>query len=380
MEGIYLKKINNFWERFFAFTLNVNPIFNLIAIIVLSIKRRDRFKLVKNDKFNLYTWGLLALSGFISILFAYDKGKAITSFIIPFGFIWLYILGRWYVKNPILFFKDVIRGTAFMSLLTIVFYFLNVKLVIGGVPLITNFHTRGRAFILGIGDNGLAALIQVGVVAALGLIFIANNKREILEYLLYFLLSIGALIITNSRGAMVGSAVSIALISIITSWKVITAFAGVTGFFLYIIPRFSQRVKSIIDIDKHLTRLNIYKGYFNMIKDHLWFGTGPGNFYDVYQKYRLPGDKLNARTPHSNYLNIITGWGIIGGLILYGWIFFIMLRAWFKGGSKYHKIIVAVLFSFWVHVLINDLFVVYSAVLLGCLDNDYFKKNKSQQE
>ncbi|MFW6389568.1 MAG: O-antigen ligase family protein [Halanaerobiales bacterium] len=364
---------NSHWERFFGFTLNINPIFNLIGIIGLSITRRKNFRFIKTDKFNLYTWAVLAVLGIISIISSYDKGTAISSFFIPFAFFWLYILGRWYIKKPVRLLKDMTRGTALMGFLTIVFYLFRVEVIWQGVELISSFGRGDRAYILGIGDNGLGVLLQAGIVASLGLIFVLKKRNERIEYIIYCVLSLGGLIITKSRGAMVGSAAAIFLLIFVVSWKILLIFGGITGISFKIIPGFLDRVKSIVSLETHMNRIRIYKGVLKMIKDHLWFGTGPGNFHDIYQKYRLPGEFENANTPHSNYLKIISGWGIISGIILYGWIFYIMIRGWFQGGTKYQKIIVAVLVSFWVHVLINDLFAAYSAILLGCLDNKYFK-------
>lgn len=364
---------SNFWERFFGFTLNVNPILNLIGIVALVIRKRGRLKFIKKDKYSLYIWLLFTICSLLSVLFAYDKAIAISSFFIPFVFLGLYILGRWYIDSPTIFLKDVIRGTAFMALLILIFYLFNVDVFINDVAIITKFHQGGRGYILGIADNGLGILLQVGIVASLGMLFISKKRRELFEYLIYFFLSVGALIITNSRGAMLGTAFGVILISIVISWIIIFIFGGAIGILFSIIPGFFERVKSIFILDIHSTRLSIYKNTLNMIRDHFWFGTGPGNFHNIYPQYMDVGDKMSM-SPHSNYLYIMSGWGLPCAILFYGWIFFIMLRGWYKGGNKYKKIIVAILVSFWIHVLINDLFAVYAAVLLGCLDNINFEK------
>lgn len=371
----------NKWERFFGITLNINPIFNIIGIVILSIKKRDRFKKIKGDRINLYFWGALVLSGIVSVIISYNKSLAIVSFFLPFFFIWLYILGRWYIDNPVRLLKDMVISTSIMGFFSIVFYVFQIEVVINGLDLISEFHKGGRGYILGIGDNGLGVLFQAGIVGALGLLLMAKNRKELLYNLLYFLLSTGGLMISNSRGAMVGTASGVLLLGLIFSWKVILLFIVTTVLSILYSPRllnsdrFVNRVKSIFDLERHQERIEIWKGTINLIKDHFWFGTGPSNFSEIYEKYRLPGDELNAKSPHSNYLNIISGWGIIGGIIFYGWILMVMIRCWLKGMNKYQKVILAVLIAFWVHVLINDLFAVYVGVLLGCLDNDQIKNN-----
>lgn len=158
----------NKWERFLGITMNINPLFNLIGLIGLSVSRRDRFRRIKEDKKNLYLWSLLALAGIISILGAYNILSAMASFLIPFIFIWFYIIGRWYIDDPVTLLKDVLIGTGILGFLTVIFYLLKVNIVISGVPLITDFQSLAeRGYILGVGDNGLGVLLQVGIVGSL---------------------------------------------------------------------------------------------------------------------------------------------------------------------------------------------------------------------
>lgn len=368
--------MDNKWERFFGLTLNINPLFNIIGLIGLSIDRRKNFKFIKSDRVNLYFWAALALSGLISIIGAYDKQVAVTSFFIPFVFIWLYILGRWYIKNPVRFLTDMIRGTAWLGLLTIIFNIFEINLVINGFKIIAKFP--GRGYILGIGDNGLGILLQSGIVGALGLLVLADKRRHILYNLFYFFLCLGGLMITRSRGAFVGTTAGVIFLTLVFSWKIVALFAGVSGLFMVFSEQLQERVKSIFslyDDRSNYIRIKIYEGVWDMIKDHFWFGAGPGNFNQIYEKYRLPAENAHAVSPHSNYLNIISGWGIVGGFIFFGWCFYIMIRSWLRGAGKYQKIILAVLITFWVHIAVNDLFVAYAGVMLGCLDNSYFKKS-----
>ncbi len=367
-------KRENRWERFFGLTMNIHPIFNIIGMIGLSIKKRSKFSLIKTDKINLYFWIGLVFTGIISIVSAYNRVTAISSSLIPFLFIWMYILGRWYIENPVRLLEDILKGTAFMGLISIIFKFFHINIVINGIELITDFHRTGRGYILGVEDNGLGVLFQVGVVGALGLLVFQKGKKAKIYNLIYFFLSLGGLIITNSRGAMVGSATGITFLALVFSWKILVFFTGVTGISILFSSRLLRRVKSIVSLETNYERLLIWRGTLNMIKDHLWFGIGPGNFGAVYEKYRLPEELKHARSPHSNYLNIVSGWGIIGGFLFFGWIFFIMIRSWLRGADKYQKVIIAILAAFWAHVFFNDLIAVYSGVLLGCLDNDYFSQ------
>jgi O-antigen ligase len=173
----------------------------------------------------------------------------------------------------------------------------------------------------------------------------------------------------------VGSVAGIVLLTIFFSFTILIIFSGTTIISLLSSNRILNRVKSIFSLENrsNYVRIKIWQGILSMIKDHFWFGTGPGNFSEVMYNYEILAE-IEPTTPHSNYLNIITGWGIIGGFLFFGWIVYIMIKNWLEGMNYIQKIILAILLAFWVHVIFNDLISAYAAVLLGCLDNPVLKK------
>ncbi|MFO7815439.1 MAG: O-antigen ligase family protein [Halanaerobiales bacterium] len=363
-----MKKLAKIWERVMGFTMNINPAFNVLNLVVLSSLRGKRLKNVDWDKVNLFFWAGLFISGVISVIGAYSVSKAIPSFLIPFVFIWFYIMGKYFIENPVVFLKDMVRGTTILALITILSDYFSWKVVYKGVELING---KGRAYILGIGDNGLGVIIQAGIIGALGLLIIENTKKQKGFYLLYVILNLAALIISSSRGAMVGTAAGSFILAVLMSWNVIGIITSLLIAALYINNRFYRRVLSIFSLEdrSNYMRLKVYEGTLDMVKDYFFFGVGPGNFGEVYPAYQVPGEKIDAMTPHNNYLNIITGWGIIGGLFFFGWIFYRIFKNAWEVQNNYKKIIIAILIGFWVHVIFNDLATVYSGVLLGLLDN-----------
>ena len=367
-----MKKLSQIWERIMGITMNINPAFNILSLIVLSSTRGKRLKKANWNKINLYFWAGLFISGAISVITAYDTAKAVPSFLIPFVFILFYIMGKYFIDNPITFLKDMIRGTVILGAVTILANYFSWRVVYKGFEIING---NGRASILGIGDNGLGVIIQAGIIGSLGFLIIVKNKKEKLIYLLYIIISLGALIISSSRGAMVGTAAGSFILSLFLSWKVIAILTTIVIAALAANKSFYRRALSIFSLENrsNFMRLKIYEGTLALIKDHFFFGVGPGNFGIVYPNYQVPGETIDAMTPHNNYLNIITGWGIIGGLFFFGWIFYTIAKNIFKSNNKYKKIIAAILIGFWVHVLVNDLATVYSAVLMGLLDNENLK-------
>lgn len=361
-------KVSKIWERITGLTMNIHPAFNLINMIILTSLRFKRIRDAKWNKINLYMWAGLFVTGIISVSGAYDISLAFSSALIPFVFIWLYIIGKYLIDNPEVFIKDMVKGTTVLAALTVVANYFSWKLVYKGFEIING---NGRANILGIGDNGLGVIIQAGIIGALGLLILVKSKKEKIFYFIFLIINLAALIISSSRGAMVGTSAGSFVLAIFMSWKVIVVISTLVLLALYTNNRFYKRVLSIFSLEdrSNYMRIKVYEGTLNLIRDHLFFGVGPGNFQTVYPDYRVPGEEIQAMTPHNNYFNIISGWGIFGGLFFFGWIFYTIGRNIWKVDNDYKKLIIAILIGFWIHVIFNDLATAYSAVLMGLLDN-----------
>ena len=360
-------------EKFTGLTMAIHPVFNLIGIILLSIKKSQLITKIKSDRISLYFWMLLAASGVISIIVSIDKPLAIASFLAPFIFIWLYILGRWVIKDPAAFVQNLIRGAAILALSLIIAKIFHLNWQIGSVKILS---AAKRGMFLEIRDNGLAVLIQTGVVGALGSIFIYwKGKKYVLENIFSFLICAYGLTITESRGAMIGIMVSMVFMFALLGWKALVGAGTAVGIFAF----FSSRFFSSFNIKEHSSylRLIIWKSSLQIVKDHPLFGVGPGNFVSIYEKYKpaqFKASNYNVTCAHSNYLSFIIGWGIIGGILFWGWQLFVIIRAAIKGLTPLQKIILAILISFYAHVTVNDLFATYWGFILGLMDHPSFQK------
>lgn len=362
-------------ERFTGLTMLFNPLFTLIGTVYLSLtKTRGLLKKVKADRANLYFWSLLAISTVISVLLAINKSVALPSSLVPFFFIWLYILGRWVIQDPATFMQDLIRGAAFLSLIAIIAHCFDLQLSIGTIRLLYNFKNGGRGEILYIADNGLGLLFQAGLVGAFGSLLIYwKEKRCLIENVIAFLLCTFGLVISGSRGAMVGSQVAIVFLLLKNGLLPIIG-AGLVTLILYFFS--GDRFLSAFRLEEHMTRINIWKSCLNIIRDYPLFGVGPGNFGAVYERYKpeiFIAKNLNVTCAHSNYLTVFIGWGLVGGLLFWGWQLFVILRNMIKGITPLQRVIIAVLISFYFHTAINDLFAAYSGFLLGLIEHEAFQ-------
>ena len=64
------------------------------------------------------------------------------------------------------------------------------------------------------------------------------------------------------------------------------------------------------------TRLEVWAAARRMWLDHFWWGVGPGHFNEYFNEYRPPDMQLRAGWVHSDYLNVLTDWGLVGGLLV----------------------------------------------------------------
>jgi putative inorganic carbon (HCO3(-)) transporter len=89
---------------------------------------------------------------------------------------------------------------------------------------------------------------------------------------------------------------------------------------LALIPLFSvPRFASLLDLDQGGTffRLELWQSSLTLIRDHPWFGVGPGNFLRAYRtRYVLPSawQEFNLEHPHNVYLDHWTRLGVLGVL------------------------------------------------------------------
>lgn len=358
--------------------LPIHPATGFIALIGLSLRAKDVIKGLRQERRDLWLYAILALVGIISIIGAYDVQRGIVNFLVPFLFIWLYALGRWAIKDPTRFLVSMLHGTAFFGLVILVARIFGLELFLGGFTILGDFTPPApRGNVLGVPSNGLAVVLEAGVVGGLGLLFTVRTTKERLVALLIALLSMGGIMVTMSRGAMVAMIAGTVALGLLLSPRVLIPFGAAAVAMLALFERFRNRFASIIDLGEHEGRLGIWQSTLNLIRDHLWFGVGPGNFGLVYPSYAVNEDVAGFGSAHNNYLFFTAQWGIVGGLLFYGWHAWVLIRSLLRGMGSHQKIMWAILIAFATHTLVDDLMTVYAGLLLGCLENDAYLSKKS---
>ncbi|MEK6647323.1 MAG: O-antigen ligase family protein [Candidatus Firestonebacteria bacterium] len=139
-----------------------------------------------------------------------------------------------------------------------------------------------------------------------------------------------ALVFTFARGAWLGIAVSLIILGILKSKKLILIFTIIAVIFICVASFFPTstlggRIRSIVEPESNFERICMWKSGIEMIKDHP-LGIGLENVGQLYPLYKMP----EAYYPHqghlhNNFIQIVVERGMLGGLAFL-WMIFCFYR------------------------------------------------------
>src|SRR5208283_2117003 len=162
-----------------------------------------------------------------------------------------------------------------------------------------------------------AGFVELTAPLGLALLFFRSWRREQLTLLLLFtIVPIGALILSASRGGIIGLVLEVSLLALLSRAHRIgrkqllgaTAIALVAGSFVVwlgvskAIQRFEQLTHE--GISREL-RVSMYQDTGRIIFDHPWLGTGLGTLVAVYPRYASFYNGLTMDHAHNDYLELL---------------------------------------------------------------------------
>lgn len=114
-------------------------------------------------------------------------------------------------------------------------------------------------------------------------------------------------------------------------------------------PKFMYRLDTIDDFNKYQSnteRILIWQSAWNMFKDHPVFGVGLGQYTENYQQKYISqhAKEPNLTHAHNNFMQMLAENGIVGFIgfvIMFGYIIFKNLIAWFRTRNVYTLMIVS---------------------------------------
>lgn len=191
--------------------------------------------------------------------------------------------------------------------------------------------------------NNTAALLNLFLLPALS--YTLFGPRRHLRFSAPFsALLFAALLATGSRGGLVfcGAGALFLLLVQKDMWRahvknmgvMALLISGLLGFFLLFsaspLPDSLSAIGNPSQDASGFERLAIWEATLNLVKDHLWGGTGLGTFYLYYPSYRLPADQLSwGHWAHNDALQFAAETGLLSLLLFYA-----VIIAWFSRGLK----------------------------------------------
>jgi hypothetical protein len=355
-------------EAIWGFLAPISPVFVLVYLCLLARRFRSVLKGVVNDKATSYALIGMIVSGALSAAMAPDPRDGFIVMWVLVAFIGMYALGRWGIAEPHTFIQALVFGSGFLGAMVFIAYLIRLNIHLGSVSILVGLR---RCNVLEMAANGLAALMEAGVIGGLGLAIYRTKHRWL--NITSSLLSLAGIFCTASRGGMVAVAISAALLLALSwkCWKRLLPYAVVlvllVGGMIATWPQLYQRIVSIAQPEHHQVRLQIYKGMLPMVADHLLFGVGPGNFTTVFPQYQLAEQKQWTATPHTIYFYVLTGWGLLGFTIFFGWIFITVALPLWRKVSPWRCIVFTMVLTYWAHVMFDDLFIAHIPLLMGLM-------------
>jgi len=293
---------------------------------------------------------LLLFSGFVSLIFSFNKRASLISLLcLSTGMIVFYIITVYMSFKP-----EKIR-----SLLLCLIISFSIMVITGLLQFIFNRYNtwmdveispgviehRGRLTSLFIFPNGFSAYLVMSLPVILGALRIEGTgflKRIFLIFI--SLISLVCLVSTYSRAGWIGFAVSIVLMGYLSARKKRVLLLSLLIFSIIGISLFlflqRETLKSFLFHNySDQSRQFIWAKSIKMIKDHPLTGIGIGNFYYVYPRYilqgeeKLPEEVSHPWHAHNLFLNIAVEMGL-PALCFFLWFIFRLLKEFFCSAEK----------------------------------------------
>lgn len=191
------------------------------------------------------------------------------------------------------------------------------------------FTTQGDSFGPYVNRNHFAGLVELIVPLGLAMMLFRGVHRDQLPLtVLLTIVPISALVLSGSRGGIIGFAFEIGILALLAlsrhskAWKTRRVFAaGVVALVAIAtvgwigadqaIARFASLKSPEVPLAR---RISMTRGAAHIFFDHPLIGCGTGTLVDVFPSYETAYDGRLVDHVHNDYLETLAETGILGGL------------------------------------------------------------------
>ena len=190
----------------------------------------------------------------------------------------------------------------------------------------------GRASGTYISPNHLAGFLEMLLPLAAAYVLAGRMKTVMRIFLGYAALVVSAgLAVTFSRGGWVAAAAGLlALLGILLGHRqhripallllVVLIGGGMwfTNIYLEKTPAYVSRMEGTVNTGQVELDLrgDMWAAEEQMWMDHFWWGVGPAHYDYRFREYRPAHIQSRPDRVHNDYLNLLTDWGAVGGMIV----------------------------------------------------------------
>ena len=296
-------------------------IIQLIGFLFYKSERKRVLNIIKTiySQKILFSLIILNIILYLSTLIAYDKRLSITHSIRFSLYIFIF-----YTISYICINKNNIRLFINSFLVT------NLVITYYSLMEIKSLYSAGLTISR---DNRIASLLEnsnnLGIFSLMclfiSLMLLIDSKKIFLKifYGLIFACSSFNIIVCQSRNAILGIIIGIAIITVIYNKKLLYLY--ILSPLLLLIPQIRILALTLLSLTPDSSRYKIWKTTALMIKDHPLFGIGYENYSVLYLDYvnksketltTMEGYGWVAQHPHNMFLKFQVETGILGSISL----------------------------------------------------------------
>ena len=374
---------------------------SIIPSVSFLIRAPARIKVLeRSERFLLWPIVILVLGVVIAAIISPDQRGALgilkAYFLEPILFFYLLIDSRLLQKGSDPFSGSdpmLDRRRTIVSSLIITGLYLSIwgiaQVVLGFGVIAPHEQLAGRAHGPFNSGNALALFLGPVFLLVLGqtLQTLKTSGLKRLVYGLISLIILSALILTKSKGGVIGVFIAISVIGLIyflrrcnkifllsKIWLVIPIYLIIVTGGLTQISRFTPKNNNpwLRPLNDTLTpRLCLWEGAVNLLKDRPLLGAGLNGFKSLYSQKYFTCDAEALQYPHNFILNFGTETGILGVLGIFG-ILAVFLR-------QQSLVLIKIAHPRKMFLVYSLIAIVFYWLIHGLVDVPYFKNDLSLQ-
>jgi len=323
--------------------IHIISLFAITAFFLQKIVLWD-FKWIKTpfDK----PFAVLYLTCLVSFAFSMHKDSSL----------WAMILLTNYL---IIFYLVIYTVNTRRKLITLIYVIISTGLFISIIGLLKNaninpflwWEYKDVAGISTFGNNNhLAGFLEMIIPFIPGLFIAGYSIKKMIFLPIAGLVIVIAFIFSLSRGGWISGLASMVFLvtCLLTGLNIKHKSLVILGFLvssvvLFIVLSSTPVVIELLTVkygvgENFSGRMVGWTGIFEMIKDHPFFGTGPGTFSTIFTQYQPPGMLKRIFMAHNDYLQFTAETGLLMVFVM-SWLIYVFYREGIKKVRHHSRLV-----------------------------------------